>query len=360
MLFGYPVAASAENWLHECLLSIVEAVHINVGEGKKFPSDWSLLLPKAHREMLAKRHGLKRRLAEYHKSLKAISEEQRAMVLDAVAAQNQLAALFDGDGDCRRLDELPVEVHAAVRGLVDFAFDLLTELNIRQRQYRQVWAGIPAKMCAFCGCEYFDAPGAPQEDLDHYLPRSKYPFAAANLRNLPPIGPKCNSAYKRAVDPLHRADGSRRRAFDPYAAAGLSVSLGRTQIDEHGHGPLVAEWVIDFTPESEQAQTWDEIFHIRERFKRDVLDVCAFSDWLKEFGAHCRIPRVQAGLRGDGDLLDALNDYRQYIADHGFKDRLFLKAAFLELVLTRCRAGSERLMRILRDAAGMDQAVVEL
>ena len=27
MLFGYPIAATAENWLHECLVEMVQTIH---------------------------------------------------------------------------------------------------------------------------------------------------------------------------------------------------------------------------------------------------------------------------------------------------------------------------------------------
>ena len=29
MLFGYPIAATAENWLHECLVEMVQTIHAN-------------------------------------------------------------------------------------------------------------------------------------------------------------------------------------------------------------------------------------------------------------------------------------------------------------------------------------------
>jgi hypothetical protein len=29
VLFGYPIAATAENWLHECLLEMMQTIHAN-------------------------------------------------------------------------------------------------------------------------------------------------------------------------------------------------------------------------------------------------------------------------------------------------------------------------------------------
>ena len=80
-------------------------------------------------------------------------------------------------------------------------------------------------MCPFCALEYFDAPGAPREDLDHYLAVSRYPFAAANLRNLTPMGMKCNERHKGDGDILRDEAGNRRQSFDPYVERELQVSV---------------------------------------------------------------------------------------------------------------------------------------
>ncbi|MCK7494405.1 MAG: hypothetical protein MZW92_26920 [Comamonadaceae bacterium] len=61
---------------------------------------------------------------------------------------------------------------------------LLTKIGIRDRRYQAIYKSAMYHMCPFCGCEYFDAPGAPREDLDHYLAKSRYPFAAVNLEIL--------------------------------------------------------------------------------------------------------------------------------------------------------------------------------
>lgn len=352
MLFSYPIAAAEENWIHECLIAVVTAVHGCVDAGRKLPK-WPAVIPEAFREKLKARDGLKSRLKEYNKTIRALSPEERAIVLDAMASQNRLPELLRADVNCPCLVDLPATVRAPIRALFDYAFELLSEFEVRQRQYQSVWTGMPAKMCPFCGCEYFDAPGAPQEDLDHYLPRSKYPFAAANLRNLPPMGGKCNSAYKRAQDPLRHADGARRKAFDPYAAPVLQVSLDQSVVDQDGLNSPVEQWVIDFNPACEEVETWDTMFHIRERFKRDVLDVHSFSDWLNDFKAHCGMAGVR--IRGDADMLAEIDRYYQYILTYGFRDRCFLKAAFFKLLRDRCTAGCQRLLPIVRDVAGLTQ-----
>ena len=239
--------------------------------------------------------------------------------------------------------------------LFTFAFDLLTDYEVRQRQYAALCKSIPARICPFCGCEALDAPGAPQEDLDHYIPRAKYPFAAANLRNLAPMGGRCNTAYKHTQDPLRRADGQRRTACDPYATAGVTVSLSNSVVDEVTAGPIVAEWTIEFDPVSEAVETWDEVFHIRERWTRDVLDEQTFRQWLADFRNYC----LTAGLQffGDDDVLDAVRRYEQCLSGSGFRDRAFIKAAVFRFLLHRCAIGCQRLLPILRDLTGAPQPV---
>src|SRR6185369_7382359 len=68
-------------------------------------------------------------------------------------------------------------------------------------------------VCPFCGLErYKNVLGAKREDFDHYMHKSGYPLAAANLRNLVPACGICNQDYKGSKNIL--ADGA---AFYPYA-----------------------------------------------------------------------------------------------------------------------------------------------
>ena len=121
------------------------------------------------------------------------------MVLACLVQQNRIADLAICATDCEILSDLPKAIQAPVAEPCNFAFELLTGLGVRDRHYRAIYTTVPYHVCPFCGCEYFDAPGAPREDLDHYLPRNLYPFAAANLRNLVPMGMKCNERYKLAA-----------------------------------------------------------------------------------------------------------------------------------------------------------------
>ena len=93
--------------------------------------------------------------------------------------------------------------------------------------------------------------GAPRHALDHYMPVSLYPFAGADLRNLPPMCDACNSRFKGTADILYDNDGNRRRCFDPYAGPVYEVSLTDSALCDAETGCALREpiWNIQFIGE---------------------------------------------------------------------------------------------------------------
>jgi hypothetical protein len=352
MLFGYPSSANAENWLHDCMVAAVIMVHELVEAQTPLPA-WPEILPIPYRAKLSTRHGLRDRFVEYASALSQLGADERKAVLEAVVAQNKIADLLAGQCDCLSLGELAVGIREPAKALFTFAFGLLTEFGIRQRQYEKVCDSIPERVCPFCGCENLEAPGLPQEDLDHYMPRSKYPFAAANLHNLAPIGGRCNSSYKRTQDPLRQKNGLRRLAFDPYSLVGVTISFEKSVIDELTTGPLVSDWVIDLAPATEEVETWDEIFHVRERWRKNFLDEKTFNKWLDGFRSFCK--RAPLNISDDAQLVEAIRSYQGHLSDCGFDGHAFLKAAVFQLMFRKCEALSPRLLPIFRDLAGNPQ-----
>lgn len=345
MLFGYPPAATQNNWLHDCVLAAVNNVHALVDAKKRYPP-WPEILPIEHQATLRSRTGLRDRLKAYNIALRKLSlQSERDAVQAAVTDQNRIAELLSNASNCAALDALPTAIHDAVTSLFDFAFGLLTDLKVRDEHYKAIYDAAIEHVCPFCGTEYFDAPGAPREALDHYLAKSRYPFAAANLRNLVPMGHKCNSNYKLAVDVLYDAGGVRRVAFDPYNHAKIGIVLDDSDPFD-GTKSHMPRWRIAFDPDAPAVSTWDAVFSIRERYQRDHLDE-GYLAWLGEFRNWAR----SADRRGDTDaaLVDALTRFEQYCADNGMRDKAFLKAAVFRMLRLRCEQGHDRLKQVLRD-----------
>ena len=195
MFYSYPATATSENWLHWCLMVMLVEVHDAVDAGND-PPDWPSSIPQQYREKIQPKHGIKAKLNTYSDTLKNLNATERSDVRETFIRQNQLKQLFRCHHNCKQIDELPTSIQEPIKNLLKQAFSLLTDFEIRDKHYRIIYERAEQKLCPFCGLEPFDAPGAPREDDDHYLPRSRYPFAGANLRNLVPMGSKCNGRYK--------------------------------------------------------------------------------------------------------------------------------------------------------------------
>jgi hypothetical protein len=349
VLFGYPIAATAENWLHECLCEMLETIHTSL-DASQTPATWPDIIPLAYRACLRGHTGLRTRLNKYRATAAKLTVVQRQQVATCLTQQNRIAALVSCVTDCESINDLPIAVRVPVADLFDFAFGLLTDFGVRDRHYQAIYNMTSCHVCPFCGCEWFDAPGAPREDLDHYLPKSLYPFGAVNLRNLVPMGMRCNERYKLAQDVLRDDMGARRRAFDPYEDRMIEVCLDDSKLLDGADGQT-PDWRIDFVPDSPECKTWDNVFHVRERIKRDVLD-SSFMRWLGEFAVWFKRrfvnPSPDAAV-----VITAIQIYAEDLALMGLNAREFLRAPLFRMLHKHYEADDVRLQAFMRDLVTM-------
>jgi len=346
VLYEYPAGATAENWLHDVLVEVVTLVNEKVAANQDLP-EWPLIIPEDYKDVLVSRHGLEAKINLFNEALKGLTDAERGSVLQALSQQNDIPALTSCTSNCCKIDALPAAVQKPIKDLFIFAFGLLSApaIGIRDRHYKAIYEATEHHICPFCGLEYFDAPGAPREDYDHYLLKDDYPFAAANLRNLAPMGGRCNSSYKKMQDMLVKADGTRRRSFDPYNHESVTISLENSEPFEGKNGK-VPKWKIDFQPASEAVETWDEVFHLRERYERDVLDEY-FESWLRGFRSWCRsVPTMPSS---DVELYEVLDRYSIFLEEGGLSDRAFLKAAVFRMLQRSCQQNNDRVIQFLKD-----------
>src|SRR5260370_19078173 len=152
MFFGYPIAAAAENWLHECLCEMVLTVHASLEAGEDV-SDWPAIIPAAHRAQLRPRWGLRDRIQAYAVAAAGLTAEQLVQVEVCLIQQNDIADLLSCAGDCEVIADLPAAIRTPAEDLFTFAFELLDDLGIRDTQYQQIYAVINPAVCPFCGSE---------------------------------------------------------------------------------------------------------------------------------------------------------------------------------------------------------------
>ena len=351
MLFGYPIETTLENWLHECLYEILNLIHTSLERGESLP-DWPEIIPEVYRRKLQRRIGLRDRIENYYIALEKITPIERLQIWQAVKDQNQIPLLLACQLDCQIISDLPHIAQKTIKDLFEFAFGLLTDLKIRDKHYQEIYNIVEHHICPFCGCEDFDAPSAPREALDHYLPESKYCFVGANLRNLVPMGNKCNSKYKLAKDILRKEDGSRRRCFDPYNHGKVEISLDKSEPFAGTLGSVgepLPKWIIEFEPNSEEVNTWDEVFCIRERYERDVLNA-DFNSYVTEFVGYCQSQKFSKPLPvSKEELVEELEKYTFFQEYGGLNSKAFLKVAVFRMLYLHCKEGHQRLIKFLLD-----------
>lgn len=356
MLFKYPIQATIENWVHDCLIEVVKVIHESINAGSKLPA-WPLIVPAAYRDDLTEpnRPGLRKRIDIYIETVKLLTNDERARVLEAAEAQNKIASLLSGECDCEGLQKLPISVHKPVKELFEFGFHLLGEFELRDELYWLIHKAMKKPICPFCGLEYFNRPEGPREALDHYLAKSKYPFAGANLRNLVPMGYKCNSEHKRDQDVLWRTGDIRRTAFDPYSETPhLEISLNNSLLFA-GEDNLLPLWSIDFSPNTPEIETWDEVFHIRVRYIEEVLNPL-FLNWIKDFGEWYWIETSDAHP-DNNELTKYIAKYIVVLRSMNLTGQDFLREPVFRMIQKACLEEELRLFALIRRV--IDEALVK-
>lgn len=269
----------------------------------------------------------------------ALGEPDRANVRSALARHNAFPAIFDDGLPCVCLSDLAALIRDPIKSFFEFAFDLLTDLGLRDTNYKRLYDELDYKVCAFCGVEPLDAPGQKREALDHYLPIAAYPFAGTNFRNLSPMGTKCNSRYKLQQDILlDTATGNRRACSDPYDSPTISLSLNDSRPFQGPRVSLVTcpEWVIQWRDgDPEKIQTWESVFAISERYRESSLNPY-FRSWIDHF---CQWAARQPNAAHSPDLLrDRLNEFAELVVPEGFAEAAFLKRATFQMLANHCNA----------------------
>lgn len=359
MLACYPIEAANENWLHEAIVEIIRAIHSEL-DGRRHMQDaqaaWADLVPNAlapeNRKNIVNADGIRDRVFAYKNSIAPLSQEQRERVLSTLEVQNQIADLVSGAVQGDGIDiEFP-EVKSAVAELFVFCYGKLADFKIRRRQYRIIFDCLKTKICLFCGIERIMNPEETAQDQDHYLAKTIYPFAAANMRNLVPMCRCCNRDYKKNIDILRAADGRRRLAFDPYNCVPPKISLLDSFIAEDA-SPPIPNWQISLVPQTEQVATWDEVFSIRTRYKRDILNN-HFHIWLQGFADKCRRERMRGNIRGDftdDEVREVLVNYKEDKSDLPNTGMAgFLEPLVFEFLVSQFDLENFRVIQLIKDA----------
>lgn len=132
--------------------------------------------------------------------------------------------------------------------------------------------------CRFCGLgSVHNRFTTKRSDLDHYLPKSRYPFVSVNFHNLVPVCTICNKDYKGRHYLLFREElrgrkivrAERVKAFYPFRYETPSIQLSFSLREPYSLDlqPPHIDLRIECTDSPEETRTWVRTYGIEERYK---------------------------------------------------------------------------------------------
>lgn len=188
-------------------------------------------------------------------------------------------------------------------------------------------------VCPFCSLgKLRNRKGLRREDFDHYLNKSYYCLAAANMRNLVPTCSVCNQDYKKAKDIL--ADGP---AFYPYGVIPkVEVEVDcqtYPAIDNFGDS---GEWSVklklvqpDQDAESKM-KAWDRVYCVKKRLEDEIQE---FSEnWMAELSDEHSHPLSELEFL---ELLATGKKKAIQNSERRMEPGQIIRAAFFDFMLSR-------------------------
>lgn len=339
MLFHYALAATQDNWFHDTIQDILVAGMDELDSGQPL-SAWPACIPLARRATLSTKTGLRDRRADFFAAFAALDQQERNLVRSALTTQNAIPAIFDGVSPWVRLADLPATIAPPTMSLFRFAFGLLTDIGLRDTHYRIIYAHLPVRICPFCGLERLSHPNQPRPDLDHYLVITAYPFAGANLRNLAPMGDRCNKAFKKTSDVIYDpVSGQRERCCDPYQGPTFTISLENSQLlasDDTLRS--VPNWFFSLQGnEPDCAPSWKRVFQIERRYADFLGD--EYHGWLAHFSQWSVDPRSKVQVHNSASCVAAIDQYIETVLHEDLADANFLRRAVFQMIRSNLAGG---------------------
>jgi hypothetical protein len=287
---------------------------------------------------------LKEEVVKIDKLCQNLNSFGRARIKFAFLRNNDIEALCNGESPVS-LNQLPKVVEKEMKPLfIKFYEYLLGRDKVKGdklQYYIELYKANRFKFCACCGYMAFDTGQLDRrEAYDHYLPKSDYPFASVNFKNLVPLCYKCNSDRKKDKDPVKNG----RKAFYPYRnhpididintslGAGFIPSLYECFVNDVDENDLDVPKVQDvnielLSNEQEQIETWEDLFQIRGRFSERTSQ---FS-----FGHLNKMKRRFNDKKSENSKWEFVQTLDYYIRDYEkdkYTDEKFLKIPFMHAI----------------------------
>ncbi|MFB9056707.1 HNH endonuclease [Mariniflexile ostreae] len=261
---------------------------------------------------------------------KGLTEEQKNLTKQAFTTNNSIEVLCNG-GIPIYLNQLPKVVNDEIKPLFKWCYETLLDkgkvAGDKMDYYKALIKHNDFITCPCCGLIDFESfESKYREAYDHYLPKSKYPFASVNFQNLVPLCYKCNSDRKKAKDPIEK----NRVVFYPFSTEEHTIEINSDFIlgvNEERLDIELNNFKITFIGNTPKIETWNWLFDIEERYSNQI------KGFSKTFLTKIRRRHKKfLKLKADWTFINTI-DYLIEDYEHDYyDDKKFLKIAFLKVL----------------------------
>ena len=248
---------------------------------------------------------------------------RKIKVFNAFVRMNDVQNLFDKRTGRITIDNIPPQIQKETLDLFYFLYEnTLTDYNIH-KHYEDFYTAQGNNWCPFCGMEKLLHFTHQKQDYDHLLPKSKYPFAAINMRNLAPMGHNCNSVYKKTKD-LIWDDKKQIKAVNPYNKK-INVKLDFTNTTLPKRGDDKGVWDIKFLPDCDEVKRWKFVYCISDRIVKDYL-AGKTSDYQSWLDLYLGFVRSRTDLKTLKQVRASFISFGSQFDNHRYRECNYLKA----------------------------------
>ncbi len=322
--------------LHSLLENLVNNVWCEACDDicdDKLDIDFKTIYHYAYKSTKENPKTLKDEVERIYDLFKALAQDKKNLIKHAFATINDIEGLCNGNQPIY-LSDLPDIITSDIKPLFKWFYETLLDqgkvAGDKMDYYKELIKANKYDTCPCCGIIPIESPDSIcREDFDHYLPKSKYPFASVNFLNLIPLCNKCNRDRKKAKDPIE----NNKLVFYPFAQVDHNILINYSysidfEIVDNNINAKLKNLKISYLGENAKIITWDWLFGISKRYNA-ILNSKA-QGWLRELvNRYYRSKKRAQGLSLQQIIKDHLDDYE----DNKFSELKFLKIAFFHALL---------------------------
>lgn len=309
--------------LHSMLEHLVCEVWCNANEGTNCED----ILQPQFRVIYNTYAWLKNDVDAVYQSCKSLALVERQSIAVAFGINNRIEDLCNGLIAPIHLNVLPSVVETGMKPLLVKFYNVLLDLAAvagnKLDYYNELIRVTEYRTCPCCGLHLIESADSDyREDNDHYLPKSEFPFASVNFKNLVPLCTKCNQKHKKSKNPI---DGG-RLAFYPYSTTPYVIEVKASITDSLSLDFLklkTEEVVMSFIGNEDKIATWNWLFEIKERYTEQI----------------CNFSKTELRILSKKNKKNPAINYSELIDEEivnlefdKYDDRKFLKIALFEAV----------------------------